>query len=166
MSRAGIIPDPFRFVAEGRTSSGRVAVAQLVRLADVLLGTEGEVTYVLSAESGPDGEPFLRLTASAALVLQCQRCLDAMAWPLELDSLLALVKPGTEIPDDELETEAFDTIEAMADMDVLTLLEDEILLAVPIAPRHEHCESPRPLGGAEKESPFAALAKLRKKPAA
>lgn len=162
MSRAGIISDPFRFVAEGGALSGRVALAEFGRLADVLSDRQGEVSYVVSTETGADGDPFLRLKASAVLSLQCQRCLNAMAWPLELDSLLRLVRPGVQIPDEELEIEAFDTIEATADMDVLALLEDEVLLAVPIAPRHESCESPRPPGGAEKESPFAALAKLRK----
>jgi uncharacterized protein len=47
-------------------------------------------------------------------------------------------------------------------MDVLALVEDEIVLAVPIAPRHESCDAPRPSDGVKKESPFAALAKLRK----
>jgi uncharacterized protein len=166
MSRPGIIPDPFRFAAEGRTLSRRVALADLPRLADVLLENDGQLSYELSGESGVDGVPFLRLTASAVLKLRCQRCLNALDWPLELESLLQLAMPGAPIPDEELEIEAFDTIEAVADMDVLALLEDEILLTVPIAPRHECCDAPRPTGVADKESPFAALATLRKKPGA
>lgn len=162
MSRAGTISDPFRFAAEGGVLSGRVALADLGRLADALSDRQGDVSYVVSAEPGAGSDPLLRLKASAVLSLQCQRCLQPMAWPLALDSLLRLVRPGAPIPDEELEIETFDTIEAATDMDVLALLEDEILLALPIAPRHDSCESPRPLDGAQKESPFAALATLRK----
>jgi uncharacterized protein len=162
MSQRCIVSDPFRFAAEGRKISGTVPLLRLNRLADILFRSEGEVTYALSGNVGVDGKAFLRLEASGVLALQCQRCLSGLDWPLELESILHLVTPGTPIPDEELEIESFDTIEAVADMDVLALLEEEILLAVPIVPRHEDCEAPHPEGGADKESPFAALAGLRR----
>ncbi|HRP75385.1 MAG TPA: YceD family protein [Rhodocyclaceae bacterium] len=162
MSQRCIVSDPFRFAAEGRKISGTVPLLRLNRLADILFRSEGEVTYALSGDVGVDGKAFLRLEASGVLALQCQRCLSGLDWPLELESLLHLVTPGTPIPDEELEIESFDTIEAVADMDVLALLEEEILLAMPIVPRHEDCDAPHPEGGADKESPFAALAGLRK----
>lgn len=162
MSQRCIVSDPFRFAAEGRKISGAVPLLRLNRLADILVRSEGEVTYALSGDVGVDGKTFLRLEASGTLALQCQRCLSGLDWPLELESLLHLVSPGTPIPDEELEIESFDTIEAVADMDVLALLEEEILLAMPIVPRHEDCDAPHPEGGADKESPFAALAGLRR----
>lgn len=162
MSQRCIVSDPFRFAAEGRKVSGTVPLLRLSRLADVLYRSEGEVTYTLSGNIGVDGKAFLTLVASGVLGLKCQRCLSGLEWPLELESILHLVKPGTPIPDEELEIESFDTIEGVPDMDVLALLEEEILLAMPIVPRHEDCDAPRPEGGAEKESPFAALAGLRR----
>ena len=54
-----------------------------------------------------------------------------------------------------------DAIELDGELDVLALVEDEILLALPIAPRHQVCDAPQPEGGTSKESPFAALASLR-----
>lgn len=122
----------------------------------------GEVVYELAGEIGPDRKPRLVLLASGLLVLRCQRCLGAMQWPLKLASVLQLVRPGQPIPDEELERDEFDAIEATPDMDVVALVEDEIVLAVPIAPRHEDCDVPRPSDGVEQESPFAALARLRK----
>ena len=85
-----------------------------------------------------------------------------MEWPLALETTLELVRPGQAIPESELENDEFDAIEATPDMDVVALVEDEIVLAVPFAPRHEQCEAPRPTGGVEKKSPFAALAGFRK----
>jgi len=162
MSQRDVIPDPFRFAAEGRRLVRKVPVTELKRLAGSLLDTGGEVAYTVTGEVGADRRAHLRVVASGVLHLRCERCLGAMEWPLEIETLLQLVRPGEPIPEEELEIEEFDAIEAGADMDVVALVEDEIVLAVPIAPRHESCDAPRPSGGVEKKSPFAVLAKLRK----
>ncbi|NMG31462.1 YceD family protein [Aromatoleum evansii] len=162
MPQRSILPDPFKFAAEGRSLSAIIPLADLPRLGDVLLDTSGSVQFSLVGEMGLDRRPRMRLVISGELQVRCQRCLGPMIWPLGVDVLFELVRPGQPIADDELEEDAFDAIEAMPDMDVTALVEDEIVLAVPIAPRHEKCEAPRPDGGAVKESPFASLEKLRK----
>lgn len=162
MSRRIIITDPLKFAADGARLSGAVPVAELSRLVSVVVDTAGVVSYELVGESGVGRSLGLKFKASVVLQLCCQRCLGVMEWSLDRASILQLVRPGTPIPDEELENDEFDVIEATLDMDVLALVEDELLLAVPLAPRHESCDPPRPLGRADKESPFAALAKLRK----
>lgn len=162
MPQRSVIPDPFKFAVEGRRLSGRIALADLPRLADVLREQSGEVLFSLHGEQGVDRKARLRLAISGVLGVRCQRCLGPMEWPLQVDALFELVRPGQPIPEEELEQDAFDAIEATPDMDVLALVEDEIVLAVPIAPRHDSCDTPRPEGGAVKESPFAALVKLRR----
>lgn len=162
MPQRSVLPDPFKFAAEGRSLSGAIPLAQLSRLSDVLLDKSGSVQFSLIGEMGIDRRPRMRLSISGELQVRCQRCLASMVWPLELDARFELVRPGQPIADDELEEDEFDAIEATPDMDVTALVEDEIVLAVPIAPRHENCEAPRPDGGAVKKSPFASLEKLRK----
>lgn len=162
MSQRSVLPDPFKFAAEGRSLSGTISLAELPRLGDLLLDKSGRVEFSLVGEVGIDRKPRMRLAISGELQVRCQRCLGSMVWPLEVDALFELVRPGQPIADDELEEDEFDAIEATPDMDVKALVEDEIVLAVPIAPRHEKCEAPRPDGGAVKESPFASLEKLRK----
>ncbi|MCC4117839.1 YceD family protein [Aromatoleum toluclasticum] len=162
MPQRSVLPDPFKFAAEGRSLSGVIPLAELRRLGDVLLDKSGSVQFSLVGEMGVDRKPRMRLAVSGELQVRCQRCLSSMVWPLELDALFELVRPGQSIADDELEEDGFDAIEATPDMDVTAFVEDEIVLAVPIAPRHEMCEAPRPDGGAIKESPFASLEKLRK----
>lgn len=162
MPQRSLIPDPFRFASEGRSLSGEIALAGLARLADVLVERSGSLAYRVSGTVGVDRKPMLSLQVSGKLVLKCQRCLGPMEWPVAIDTLFELVRPGQAIPDEELEEDAYDAIEAEPDMDVLALVEDEIVLAVPIAPRHEDCDAPRPVGGAEKESPFSKLSGLRK----
>lgn len=162
MSQRSIIPDPFRFASEGRSQAGSVQVAELARLADLLQDRTGTLSFRVVGSVTVDRKSRLRLEVSGVLMLKCQRCLGAMEWPVAIDSKFDLVRPGQPIPDEELEEDAFDAIEAAPDMDVLALVEDEIVLAAPIAPRHEDCDAPRPVGGAEKESPFSLLRGLNK----
>lgn len=164
-----VIPDPFRFAAESRSIGGELAVADLIRLSDALASSEGVLVWQVSGSmvEGAEGlEPRLRLQVDGRLELCCQRCLGGLEWPLRLDTLLQPVRVGQPIPEEELEDEEVDAIEIEGELDVVALLEDEILLALPIAPRHQVCEAPRPDGGSSKESPFAALASLRGSPSA
>ena len=159
-----IIPDPFRFAAEARTLEGVGAVADMLRLSDALASSVGQVSWRVEGsmvEGVEAPEPRLRLTVEGELQLCCQRCLGGMAWPVQVDSVLQPVRSGQPIPEDELEDDEVDAIELDGELDVLALVEDEILLARPIAPRHQVCDAPQPEGGTSKESPFAALASLR-----
>ena len=70
--------------------------------------------------------------------------------------------PGEEWPDDDLADDSTDAIEAEKELAVLSLIEDEVLLALPIAPRHEQCESPSGTAAEHGPSPFAALSALKK----
>ncbi|THF67157.1 metal-binding protein [Pseudothauera nasutitermitis] len=165
MSQQGSDPvrlaDPIRFARDARVVRGNVAVAGLGRLADQLTDGTGTVAWEVVGEVGEDRKARLLLTASGALRLRCQRCLGALEWPLSLSTTLLLVPVGQPIPEEELEDDEQDAIEAVADMDVVALVEEEILLALPIAPRHDDCEVPRPESADEKKSPFAALAGLK-----
>ncbi|KAF0165000.1 MAG: hypothetical protein FD157_1681 [Rhodocyclaceae bacterium] len=85
-----------------------------------------------------------------------------MKFPLAIRSRLQLMAPGEDWPDDDLEDDSVDAITAEADLMVQSLVEDEVLLALPIAPRHEECESPLASASGHGASPFAALADLKK----
>jgi uncharacterized protein len=165
MSQPGVpsrlIADPFRFATEGRHLEGELAVADLLRLADVLADSHGRLVYRIEGATDENRRPLLVLKAQGSLNLRCQRCLGGLAWPLAIETTLQPVRAGEMIPDEELEDDEIDAIEVEGELDVVALVEDEVLLALPIAPRHEECEPPRPEGGAKKESPFAALASLR-----
>lgn len=133
----------------------------LDRLADGLVDTAGALRYSLEGFLDAERRARLNLSVSGELVLRCQRCLGGLAWPVEIEVSLHPVREGQDIPDEELEDDEFDALEVGEELDVVALVEDEVLLALPIAPRHDDCQPPRPDGGVEKESPFAKLAALR-----
>ncbi|MFO1337537.1 MAG: DUF177 domain-containing protein [Burkholderiaceae bacterium] len=180
--------DPLRLdvaalAAAGGEFGGEWALATMGRLADSVLGTEpaGEAIH-WQAEgkqrpvTGGEPEVWLHLTAQACVNMRCQRCLNPVAVPLDLDRWIRFVRDAdqAEALDAELED---DVLELQRHMDLRELVEDELLLALPLVPRHDRC--PVPLSSsaghgdgdgeaAEGEAPvrphpFAALAQLKKK---
>ena len=157
--------DGFEFARREETLAGKVPIARFERLADLLAGYTGDLRAEVMGEHDGEGHPCLRLRMAGKVELRCQRCLEAMAWPVAIDRVLRLVAPGQDWPGVdgvEVDSAAPDAIEAEGELALLPLLEDEILLSLPIAPRHERCES---LLGGKKDlapSPFAVLARLKK----
>lgn len=168
--------DSLEFSRQGRVLSGEVAVAALGRLTDVVVEPVGALQCTLrglTGEQRQDGKPGLALEVSGSLKFRCQRCLQVMDYPLRVVSHLLLLAPGERLPDDVVEDEydgevagdelddEWDAIEASREQSVLALIEDEVLLALPIVPRHEACEPPMAMKDEHEPSPFAVLAKLK-----
>ncbi len=85
-----------------------------------------------------------------------------MSHPLDVASRLLLVPPGDAWPEDEIAEDGFDAIVAEKDMALLPLIEEEVLLALPLVPRHPACEPPAPMQEEREPSPFAVLAQFKK----
>lgn len=158
------INDAFAFARDSRTIGGTLAVAELERLHDVLADVSGEISWHLEGFKGAHGEPLLRLTLGGTLPLACQRCLGAVPFDLDIDNLLEIVPAGAELSQDELEDDSRDFLPVERELDVAALVEDEILLALPVAPRHEKCSLPGAADAGERINPFAALSSLKGKP--
>lgn len=158
--------DSLEFAADGGRLSGKLALSGLQRLFDVLVTREGWLDCELSGhrvvDAGGKAQSTLHLRVSGRLWLRCQRCLNGVPFDCAIDSRLLLVPEGEAWPGDEMDSDEYDALPASRALSVRELVEEEVLLALPIVPRHAHCLPP---GGMEKESgssPFAALAKLKK----
>lgn len=139
-------------------------MAGLERLHDLLVDADGEVSYQLQGMQGQQGEPMLHLIVSGQVRLACQRCLLAVPLELAVDSLLELVPEGAELSQEELEDDTKDYLPLAGELNVADLVEEEILLSLPVAPRHEDCGLPGLANAGERINPFAALAGLKGKP--
>lgn len=172
---AAAVIDSLRFAAGHESIAGKVAVARLARVTDLLASSEGWLDCSLEGiafEGVLSGRVGLHLRVNGRLMLHCQRCLAEVAFDCAIDSRLLLVAEGEsegDWPEDELERDEFDAIPASREMSVLALVEDEVLLALPVVPRHADCVMPagHGVGGGQEEqesepSPFAALAGLKK----
>jgi uncharacterized protein len=154
------VVDPLAFARDGRCLELRLALSALPRLAVEAAGKDGEFVIRFDGLREADGKFYLLLAADGRMQLTCQRCLEPMEWVCRVRSRLLLVPKGQSMPEDELEDDSYDAVEVEGRQDLLAMAEDEILLALPVAPRHETCEAPSAADGIFKESPFAGLAKL------
>ncbi len=127
--------DNLRFARSGETVTGEYPVSGLPRLADMLASEEGVVSYRLSGVL-VTGRPALKLVLDATLRLVCQRCLEPFDYRLHVDNVMPVARDERELVQWEREDPLLDAQVADPRMDVRTLVEDEILLGLPIMPRH------------------------------
>lgn len=127
----------------------------------------GETRSLASGSS----HPALHLQAEAALPLTCQRCLG------EVPTQVAVDRHFIFLPDEDTaaaldDDEEDDLLVLARDFDLHALIEDEMLLALPLVPMHETCPAPVKtaaqdadfaVAGGERPNPFAALAVLKKR---
>jgi uncharacterized protein len=149
--------DGFEFAASGASKQGVWPLADFPRLRDFLAADAGEVAYELNGVRDELGRPSLRVRVRGTLPLRCQRCLEAMPFEAQADAILVLAGTLAEIHAEPADANAADRVVAGREMPVRDLLEDELILGLPYAPRHESC-NPRPgTDAAEKTTPFASL---------
>jgi uncharacterized protein len=131
--------DSLEFARAKRQFSGEFGANDSDRLVDILDPTFGAVQYSLLG-CVENGRPALRLRVSAMLRLQCQRCLEFFVFPLQRETFLPLARNEAELARWEAEDATLDALLADDKQDVQTLVEDEILLSLPVVPRHAEGE--------------------------
>ena len=114
-------------------------------------------------------EIWLHLQAQATLPLTCQRCLGPVAQRVEVERSFRFVS-GEEMAAAQDEESEEDVLALGRSFDLIELVEDELLMALPLAPRHEACPQPVNMSvadqdfddaSAQRENPFALLGKLK-----
>jgi uncharacterized protein len=152
--------DGFEFASAGATQQGVWPLSDFPRLRDMLAADAGEVRYEVSGVRDERGRPSLRLKVSGKLELRCQRCLEPMAFEVQTDETLVLAATLAEIHAEPADAHAPDRVVAGKEMALRELVEDELILALPYAPRHEDCVPAAAGESAGKSSPFAELRSL------
>jgi len=140
MPQGGVI-DSLQFARTAKELRGRVDMEQMSRLAEMQCSTEG-LEYHLRGGKAGNGRPCLRVSVRGSLQLPCQRCLDPLPIAITVDVELQVTESLREIAtaDDDI-----DRLFASRRADVGQLVEDEVILALPMAPRHDACVPHRPM---------------------
>jgi uncharacterized protein len=165
MSQRGvqrIVIDSVIFARAGGLLQGELPVASLTRVLDLLTDSAGDLAYRVQGRMGPD-RPQLILEVDGVLRVRCQRCLEGIDYPVRIRSLLELVRNEEDLTQEEIEDDSKDFLMAQKELDVAELVEDEIILDLPTAPRHESCVLPEAIAQPETVSPFSVLRKLKGK---
>lgn len=166
------------FAHDGASLEGEWPATSLERLADAAapeapasgwpaLGWQlhGEIRK----PKGGAEQTWLHVTASAQVAQTCQRCLKPVQETIEVDRWIRFV--GTEAEAAALDADSDDDVLALPrHLDARELIEDELLLALPLVPRHDVCPEPLPQAEADdveaeeeqRPNPFAKLAALKR----
>lgn len=170
---SGTIPahiEPRRLVDRGIALEGAVPATGMKRLNALLDAPAGEVQVELSFTRDEQGISAMHGHYQADVTLICQRCLQQVVLGLDTECDVGFVasdEAAKNLPrhyepvilDDEA-------------LDLHALIEDELLLALPVVPMHPMgtCQHPpgyqpdeaEPEEEAEKPNPFSVLAKLKR----
>ncbi len=167
--------DVVSFARDGLRLQGEGALADWPRLAEEKFGdahAAGQVQWLLQgrsvAQSGAPDQLWLDLKASLMLPMQCQRCLGPVleAVQAERSFLFVADEAAAQALDDEVED---DVLVISRDFDATALVEDELILSLPLVPLHEVCPETLPMSvadpafeaAAERPNPFGVLASLK-----
>lgn len=127
--------DSLRFARAGESLSGEASLADLDRLSSALVSDEGSVKYRLRGGM-ESGRPVLHVEVETSVMLRCQYCLEPYRHDLHIEQVLPLARDEAELARWEQDDPLLDALVVDPALDVLTLVEDEILLSLPVAPRH------------------------------
>jgi uncharacterized protein len=167
------------FAQDAAQISGSLPLSKLERLAQDLYRLDADSaskTLQWSATgssipiAGGAAQPWLHLEVSLQAPMQCQRCLEQVVVPVQIERDFRFVKNEEEASeqDDEAEEEL---LVIAKQFDLLELIEDEIIMALPMVPLHETCPEKVKLSSSAddfeaalnaKPNAFAALGVLKK----
>lgn len=173
--------EPFKWAEQGFTWSGTLPLSCLSRIARETVGSVENQQVQVNCKLSMDA--YLRLVWLDAHIetqapLECQRCLETVKVDLVSDVHLALVEDESlieRLDEDadfivlgEGESSTKGTFDEPAVVNLLMLLEDELLLLMPLSPKHDACEhkhqpSEQDVAEEKRDNPFDILANLKGK---
>lgn len=161
--------DPFRLAETDTHLEGSLALSEFKRLCEALLACEGEVEGVVDFGTDEAGTRFLRGKLTAPVRMRCERCLEPVEFTLRASFTLGLVHSQAH---GQSLSEAYEPLVVEdARISLREVLEDELLLSLPLVAMHEPSACPATAilerqadeaPAREGENPFAVLAALKK----
>ena len=173
--------EPFKWAEQGFTWSGTLPLSRFTRIAQEAVGSIDDQLVQLNCKLSMDA--YLRIVWQDAQIetivpMECQRCLDSVGIAIASDVHLALVANESlieRLDEDadfivlgESESTTKGDIDTPASVDLISLLEDELLLLLPLSPKHDACEHKhqpaiQEIVEEKRENPFDVLASLKGK---
>ena len=160
-----LLIEPQAFATQAETLHGAVLLQDLdkrVWSPDIADFTS-EIRYTITGGTDRWQRPFLDLSVSGSLKLHCQRCMQPTEFLLDEQARIVLFPNEETLDDAMLADEDLEGILLEPELDTLALVEDQILMALPISPKHDDCGNDNlDKVNQDKPNPFAVLAGLKK----
>jgi uncharacterized protein len=167
------------FARDQQSLEGEVPLSDFERLVeDAVAVLESQTVHwsvkgeVRKDTSTGDQSVWLVIKAESYVALKCQRCLEPVVTPLEFENSFRFVATEDQAALEDEEAEE-DVLSWEPKPDILALIEDELLMALPMVPMHDDCpvqvksqageeDLEQEAAESEKPNPFATLAALKK----
>ena len=157
--------DPRKLAERKAILKGNIALQLMPQLTSLLVDSKGEVSVELAFAL--DEQKLRTVTGQADVQVrqQCQRCLEPVTLTLEADFNLAVVlneEQAKNLP------RHYDPLLMVDDVDLAGLVEEELILSLPVVCYHDDCSVKTSFGEdempaeQEKPNPFSVLASLKK----
>jgi uncharacterized protein len=158
--------DAFEFYRLKERREGDIAVADLVRVSEDTADKSGAIKWSLQGGRDGHGHAQIVLTVVGTVRLVCQRCLVPFAFDINSEAVLVLAQDEASIEAIEvlIDNESVDVIAGSHAMNIVDLIEDEVLLSLPLSSKHDVCPDQEALDAlkkTEKVSPFTVLKNLK-----
>ncbi len=158
-----LILEPAKLADSGERLSGQLQLTQLDRISDLILNRDGPVSFDLAFSKDDKGIVTITGELSADLTVLCQRCLNEM--PLKLQSPIQVGVIDDQQQIDVLPEMLEPVVTEAHRISLARLIEEELLLAMPLAPVHDRsaCPAAELVGehAGKKQNPFAVLKSLK-----
>ena len=151
--------DSRQFAERGDVIDAKLGEAALPRLGDEVVDSFDPVNVVVRGVRSPRGKLGLKVALEGLVMLECQRCLQPVSFALASRASFELIDSQKALDVDD--QDEWEPVMHSERLDLLPLLEDELLLALPFAPMHDACMPVAPAEAGTRLSPFAALEKLK-----
>ncbi|MBB3226850.1 uncharacterized protein FHW69_001451 [Luteibacter sp. Sphag1AF] len=156
-------------VSARRSFSGNLPVSGFSRLGEVIASSEGEISYELDFGRDEFNVRYVAVRIDAPLTLICQRSLEPFVMTVLVDTRLGLIVKESEEAGLPPGYEPL-LVEEDGKLDPLAVIEDELLLVLPLVPINPDAELPDDIVGPDEaedaprdtsENPFAILRELK-----
>lgn len=155
--------EPMHLAERGVRLKGEIELSRMTRLAPLLKEQEGAVWVDILFSKNNEGVQCINGELKGGLTVLCQRCLEPMQIPIRAELRLELIDTLAAEP---RITDNYEPLLVTAgSVSLIELVEDELLLALPISPMHplSECAVTHYTAAPIRENPFAVLSHLKKR---
>jgi len=159
--------DVWELARRRATLEGELELGDLPRLAEELADGDGALRYRLNGLIDERGRAAAWLELDGRVQARCDRCGGPVEVPIRERALFYFVADEAELARLPIEDSPEEPLLGSHRFDLVSLVEDQAILTLPISPRHDDCAAPAlddagPRADGETHRPFEALAALKR----
>ncbi len=165
----------YEFARSGQRAEGELELIRMLRLESPK--REGVLRWQAVGFVSRQKKPQLDLEIAGIVDLVCQRCLEPVKLKLALQRRFLVARSEQEADEVPMDDDHIEVVVGSESFDIEALVEDEVLLSLPLVPMHQDCHHPElrldenkalsesieGKAAESKPSPFAVLEKLKSK---